>query len=411
MRLSVAAIGTEPLKYQWSKNDQILTSTIGPTLVLENVQRSDQGGYRVVVINAYGIATSPAADVTVIAPLAISKQPASVSKARGSQVSFAVELTGTGPFTYEWRFNGQTIAGATLPSYSITNVQPQHAGAYAVKVSSLQNTVASDAALLTVLSQPIQGDFNGDGVADLLFEDDGGRLAIWYMDGVSLKSASFLAPMEVQDKKWRVVGTGRFNADAEEDILFQHEDGALAVWHMNGITLSLAEFLNPVHPGNVGWRVAGTGDFNKDGKTDLLFQHDDGTLAVWFMNGAKLDSAAFVQPQSPGDPNWRVVGVGDFNLDGNADLIFQHEDGSLALWYLDGIERASGVRFSPNNVQDTNWRVVGAADLNHDRKLDLVFQHRTDGTLAVWLMDGFQLTSAQLLTPAQPGGSWKVVAP
>ena len=411
MRLSVAAIGTEPLKYQWSKNDQILTSTIGPTLVLENVQSSDQGGYRVVVINAYGIATSPAADVTVIAPLAISKQPASVSKARGSQVSFAVELTGTGPFTYEWRFNGQTIAGATLPSYSITNVQPQHAGAYAVKVSSLQNTVASDAALLTVLSQPIQGDFNGDGVADLLFEDDGGRLAIWYMDGVSLKSASFLAPMEVQDRKWRVVGTGRFNADAEEDILFQHEDGALAVWHMNGITLSLAEFLNPVHPGNVGWRVAGTGDFNKDGKTDLLFQHDDGTLAVWYMNGTKLDSAAFVQPQSPGDPNWRVVGVGDFNLDGNADLIFQHEDGSLALWYLDGIERASGVRFSPNSVQDTNWRVVGAADLNHDRKLDLVFQHRTDGTLAVWLMDGFQLTSAQLLTPAQPGGSWKVVAP
>jgi hypothetical protein len=34
----------------------------------------------------------------------------------------------------------------------------------------------------------------------------------------------------------------------------------------------------------------GAGDFNGDGKSDLLFQNDDGTPTIWLMNGTSVTS-------------------------------------------------------------------------------------------------------------------------
>jgi hypothetical protein len=43
---------------------------------------------------------------------------------------------------------------------------------------------------------------------------------------------------------------------------------------MDGTNLVSATPLNPSQPGK-GWKVAGTGDMNHDGKKDILFQHTD----------------------------------------------------------------------------------------------------------------------------------------
>jgi len=76
-----------------------------------------------------------------------------------------------------------------------------------------------------------------------------------------------------------------------------------------------------------------TGDFNKDAKFDILFQGTDGTLAIWYMDGLNLSSVAILAPSRAGS-GWNVVGTGDFNGDGNLDIVFQHDDGTLALWYM-----------------------------------------------------------------------------
>ena len=103
------------------------------------------------------------------------------------------------------------------------------------------------------------------------------------------------------------MGTAALSSVGNTDLIFQHSDGTLAAWYMDGINLVRGALLNPSVTGQEGWRVASTLDLNQDGKTDLLFQHDDGTLAVWFMDGINLISGQLLNPENPGD-GWRVVG-------------------------------------------------------------------------------------------------------
>ena len=117
-----------------------------------------------------------------------------------------------------------------------------------------------------------------------------------------------------------------------------------------------------------------------------------------------------MNPDHPGDSHWRVVGAADLTFTGNTDLIFQHTDGTLAAWYMDGTNLVRAALLNPAVPAEDGWRVAGTLDLNKDGKTDLLFQH-DDGRVAVWLMDGINLTSGQLLNPAYPGDGWRIVGP
>ena len=86
----------------------------------------------------------------------------------------------------------------------------------------------------------------------------------------------------------------------------KHTDVTLASWILKGTKLTSATFLNPSNPGSAQWRIVSMVDRNQDGKPDLLFQHEDGALAVWFMDGTKMTSAALLNPPNPGG-TWKVV--------------------------------------------------------------------------------------------------------
>jgi len=60
--------------------------------------------------------------------------------------------------SYQWRFNGTNLAGATAASLTLTNLQPSHAGNYDVRVSNTSGSVTSLVAVLTVRTTqpPIQ---------------------------------------------------------------------------------------------------------------------------------------------------------------------------------------------------------------------------------------------------------------
>jgi hypothetical protein len=91
------------------------------------------------------------AEVTTNYPYpAILAQPQSQTVNLGGTVTFSVSACGTGTLTYQWRFNGTNISGATSSTYSISSVQTANAGTYSVVVANSAGSATSSGATLTV---------------------------------------------------------------------------------------------------------------------------------------------------------------------------------------------------------------------------------------------------------------------
>jgi len=256
-----------------------------------------------------------------------------------------------------------------------------------------------------------RGDFNGDGQPDLVFQDRIGFLAAWILDGANFQSATLFEPSNVGDLSYRIAGSADFDRDGREDLLFQNREGALAVWLLEGTRLLKTIALEPSRPDALGWSVAASADLNADTKPDLILQHSDGAIEVWLMDGTRRSQRVQTNPANPGDRNWRVVASGDFNGDRLPDMVFQHTDGNLAVWILNGTAMTTGVLLNPPRFGDVNTKVVSAADRNQGGQADLLFQNVIDGSLTLWWMEGINRSSVQPLNPPKPGGTWSAVAP
>ena len=112
---------------------------------------ADAGSYALVVSNVAGLVTSAVAVLTVTGPPAILTQPVSQSVVAGANAGFSVTASGTAPLSYQWRFNGTNLSGATSTSLTLAGVQPANAGSYTVAVTNSAGSATSAAAVLTVL--------------------------------------------------------------------------------------------------------------------------------------------------------------------------------------------------------------------------------------------------------------------
>ncbi|MEC7903931.1 MAG: trypsin-like serine protease, partial [Verrucomicrobiota bacterium] len=82
--------------------------------------------------------------------LSILKSPSSKTALPGENVTFSVQAQGEPPLTFQWFFNGQSIAGAQSASLSLPDVGTEDAGDYAVQVTSGEQQVMSEVATLTL---------------------------------------------------------------------------------------------------------------------------------------------------------------------------------------------------------------------------------------------------------------------
>jgi hypothetical protein len=256
------------------------------------------------------------------------------------------------------------------------------------------------------------GDFNGDGAADLLLQN-GDSLAEWVMNGVNVIGGGYIDGVSPNlSAGWSVAGIGDFNGDGMADILLQ-AGSSLAEWQMNGAEVIGGGTIDGVSPNlSPGWSVAGVGDLNGDGKADVLLQdvNNDGstTIAEWLMNGAEVTGGGLVGTLPSG---WSIAGVGDFNGDGKSDILLQHQTGGvadvLAEWQMNGTSVIGGGDIdgvSPN--LNNGWSVAGVGDYNGDGKSDILLQN-ANGQVAEWLMNGTKVIGGGVIgTVASP---WSLV--
>ena len=253
-----------------------------------------------------------------------------------------------------------------------------------------------------------EGDFTGDGAADLVWRHSSGGLSVWRMSG--LTAAALLPIGPAVGAEWKIVGTGDLDGDGKPEIVWQHDDRWLLAWFVNGQSVAKAVFLSPSRVDNVKWKIAALADVNGDKKADILWQHDDGWLAVWYMNGTTIASTAYLAPHSIADTDWRLVGAGDLNGDGKRDLVWRHSgSGVIGAWMMNGATAGSTAVLSPGQIS-LDWRIGAVVDLNADGKCDLVWQHK-GGSVGVWLMNGTTATSMVNFTPNAVSSSWTLVGP
>jgi hypothetical protein len=136
---------------------------------------------------------------------------------------------------------------------------------------------------------------------------------------------------------WHFQGIGDFNGDGNSDVLWRQDgSGQVYVWEMNGQQVQ-AEGAVQHAPVTNDWQVEGIGDFNGDGKSDVLWRQDgSGQVYVWEMNGQQVQTEGAVQ-HAPVTNDWHVQSVNDFNGDGKSDVLWRQDgSGQLYLWEMNG---------------------------------------------------------------------------
>ncbi len=158
------------------------------------------------------------------------------------------------------------------------------------------------------------------------------------------------------------------------------------------------------------WKIVAVADMNADKKADLIWQHDSGNLVVWYMNGTTRTGSSALNPASVAGNDWKIVGAGDFNGDLKPDLVWQQTSTNLlGAWIMNGVTRTSMVLLSPSQVQ-AGWKVRAVVDLNGDGNSDLVWRH-DNGSVGVWLMQGTTAATMANLVPGVVGLEWDLAGP
>lgn len=124
------------LSYRWLRHGVPVVGQTNAVLAFNPVTLGNGGIYRVIVTNLAGSVTNGPALFRVRVPARFTAPlPALVNLDAGAELRLVAEVEGSGPFTYQWRLNGDDLPGATEAIYQVNPVGLAHAGTYTVIVS------------------------------------------------------------------------------------------------------------------------------------------------------------------------------------------------------------------------------------------------------------------------------------
>jgi hypothetical protein len=186
-------------------------------------------------------------------------------------------------------------------------------------------------------------------------------------------------------------GRGDFDGDGRRDLLWHHEaSGQVTVHFYRGGALRGWQWLRRRGPQSGGWwgQPTSTGD----GTPDLIWQdQDNGRVVVHYYNGRVFSGWDWLVPDPR--PGMRVVAVADWDTDGHPDLIWEDSNtGRLEVEYRGGpgvhglksaTVRAGGI---------VGWRLAGVADFDGNGTCDLVWENQITRQVTVHYYNGTEMT-------------------
>ena len=251
-------------------------------------------------------------------------------------------------------------------------------------------------------------DFDDDGDLDLLTVHPTSHPRLYINPRVgAFREAPAGRGLRHVEHGYHTVRIGDFNGDGLFDLLLWGDRGSQLVGNRypEFVPISLPENLPPV------WSAAEPGDFDNDGDLDFVVTFMDNSPAMLVRN---RDGELTAEPLDVTAPAPTSLRTGDFDDDGDLDLVVRLADGELRFWRNEGGNRNHWVRLSlkgryennaKNNVQglfcrvemrvgDTYVAALGNGGVNH---LGLGARRQADVIRVVWtngIAQTWQLVSA-----------------
>ena len=284
------------------------------------------------------------------------------------------------------------ISDATLGgfSFNLSGSSLTYTGGSITLVGGVVGTLGASAASgggvqltvqLTAVAD-VRNDFNGDGRSDILWRNDDGFVTNWLGQSNGSFMGNAANSYNNPGAGWTVFGTGDFNGDGRDDVLWRNANGDVTSWlgQINGNFVGSAAFNNP----GGGWSVVGTGDFNGDGRDDVLWRNANGDVTNWLgQTNGNFAGNAGVSYNNPG-VGWAVAGTGDFNGDGRDDILWRNTNGDVTNWLGQANGNFSGNAANSYNNPGAGWAVIGTGDFNGDGRDDVLLRN-ANGTVIDWL--------------------------
>jgi uncharacterized repeat protein (TIGR01451 family) len=304
---------------------------------------------------------------------------------------------------------------ASFPAITVTVNVDAHATSPQTNVVSVGGggsataTATDPVVILPALGS--RGDFNGDGHLDVIWQDSvTGFAQIWFLGGTQGATVIGAANLTASNP-WRLVGVGDFNQDGRTDVVWQDpQTGAAQVWFLGGTQGNAVTGASTLSNGNA-WRIMSIADFNGDGHPDCIWQDPvSGQAQIWFMGGP-LGVTVTGAVNLTASNTWRIVGTGDFNLDGHPDVVWQDSvSGAAQVWYLGGAQGNIVVN-AVNIAGSSAWRIASVGDFNLDGRVDLMWQDPVTGSSQIWYLGGALGTSIVGAVPFSGSNPWRIAAP
>ena len=258
---------------------------------------------------------------------------------------------------------------------------------------------------ITVTFDPeslVVGDFNGDGKLDLAMENSyyNGVVTILLGNGDGTFTPAANSPITVGGpfETPGAVAMGDFNGDGIPDLIATNannvgsDPGVMTVLLGKGDGTFTPTASSPVSVGSAPISIA-VGDFNRDGMEDLALVNFDGNnVTILLGNGDGTFTPATNSPLMVGSFPTSIA-MGDFNGDGILDLAVTNSAytsstvGSLTVLLGNGDGTFATTGGSPITVGGDPVSVT-VGDFNGDGKADLAVANNSDDTVMILLGSG-----------------------
>ncbi|UAJ72940.1 VCBS repeat-containing protein [Synechocystis sp. PCC 7339] len=184
------------------------------------------------------------------------------------------------------------------------------------------------------------------------------------------------------------VTLGDFNGDGFLDIATAKNNENVSLLLSNGDgTFNSPTFVNLSIGGTNPFAIA-EGDFNNDGNLDLVTANrNNNSVSVLIGDGSGIGSN-FTTTNFNAGVNPIDVTVGDFNNDGNPDIATAKDNENVSILLGNGNGTFGPPGFTFLSIGGTNPFAIAEGDFNNDGNLDLVTANRNNNSVSVLIGDG-----------------------